>query len=1161
MPCTDYLKQTIKDQRHRVILKPERHNNTQNNKTDKTMNRETENCSIRKNRLLILTLALMYYAVLLSPTVFAAEDDNPGVVIGTLTNMMDYYSETLTDLRDKGMKGPVYWPQSEYESGLGPVNVIPEFVADLGLQLGPLYLLDVPTLPFEFRFYVNTPEVPAKNRKVVGITEDDGFTDPHIPPLRWSADGRLGVESQVGGSLASPAPVSLYLLAPEKLEKPFVDSPAGPNALVMEKVELPFSELAGGRTGSIQHTNICDPYTPDEGARRNPYSCGDGGQDDCYDVVLISSYVRLSNTPPEGGEAPPKLDDWDRLMGTPLHIRVSNPKTPDARIAEVVYGEPEFTPNRTGILFETITPADGRLMIARRGFLPLLWENQAKDQIEIGSYDVVYGIAPPEADPCDVSYWGDLYPITHAPYDDRVNTRYPFAMQPFRDPTGAVIPDSVDIKGTYPWMDKEAKNFSIQVSGAKLFPSYAYDKNPQSRYPLRCVSEEECDIQFMQDNDSSKDNMFMLIGAWTQGKMVLVDGMLNDVDFRLGGLDKNHSYLSLYKPGTGKDPGDNGEVRVGTTRGATIPYPVFNDSGELVGNYKPANMSMLDSVENRLNFLPNMQHSRFQDVVWNMSSGHSTVEFSFDDYINPDGFIVSNMVAHMEHKSNNWYRMLYFDGWHQLSRTFNAQVRVQNSATALPERWNIPSHGRVYNGRMEPVANGGIRGKGMWFNGGTTRIDYDVPEQPQSVYESDWFYSLFIDPRFGDDRHERVLMRFPDKSLVTLMGLREVRFYNSRQRLITQVALPHTLPEQDWSQLALLVNAEEPMNDHQTLTLFVNGFHHFTWSGSGYDSAIERSNFRPTPGTLRLGKGTRWGGKRAFKGWMDEFKVFAYEPEPESICNFAHGTLVGLPQDYNGYWRDIANRYQPESHEFVSAELKSYGQPRFEKYACFHDFSGDRKAHKFNLPDGTVALRDAIHFPEGPLYHDAPRPDSTTNEFCLSCHTDSSAVPGLRVAPLALNTTMMAKDDPRRQPTQPPAKVYGNIPANWFPGAPDYAFATGPGGVKLDEWVLPGSEGVGPVVRNLALADEHGHAWKGLDEGDTVNLSELPADITQLRVNVNGLTRSVVITVNGYEQYDDTVPFMISTDMLQEGVNQIDLLASDDHGEQVSVSINLNVEL
>ena len=1112
----------------------------------------TPPCHLAQKKNAKSVLFFSFFLLITSSFANAQETQELGVILGTIKNFMDYYHESIDVIRENGSSSPLMLPQTKDSPGLGPINVLPEFSEDLGLAFSALYLLDVPTIPFEFRFYISTPEVPTISRKVVGITEGEGFTDPHIPPLRWTADGRLGVESQVGGSLKNPDSVKLYLLAPEKLNKPFVESPAGPSALVMDKFEIPFNALAQGRTGSIQHTNICDPYIKAEGERRNPYSCGVGGEDDCYDVTLISAYVRLSNTP-DGDNIPPKLDDWDRVMGTPLNIRVSNPKTTQASIEEVTYGESKFSPNRTGILFETITPADGRLFVARRGYLPLVWENTVTGEVQGGSYDVVYGVSPLDAEPCDVSYWGDLYPITHAPHDKRVNERYGFAMQPFRDPSGAVIPDGVDIKGTYPWMDKEAKNFSVQVSPAKLFPSYSYDKNPQSRYPVRCVSNVECSIEGMKDSDNSKDNMFVVMGAWTQGKMILLDGKLNDVDFRLGGTDKEQSYLSLYKPGTGQNPNNNGEVRVGATRGwGGGSVQVTGDSGGVLGQFLPGNLSMFDSIENRLNYLPNLKHSRFQDVVWNVSSGHSTVELSFDDYLNPDGFIVSNMVANLRHKNSNWYRMNYYDGWHQLTRSFNGQVRVQNSATALPDRWDIPAHGRVYNGRLEPVANGGIRGKGMWFNGRTTRIDYAVTEQPQSVHDSDWFYSLFIDPRFGDDDTERVLVRFPDRSQITVKGRRAIKFYNSRQRLITKMQLPTTLPEQNWSHLALLVKADEEFNNKRSMSLFINGFQHQTWSALTFESNIERDNFRPTPGKLRIGRGSGWGRKQAFEGWIDEFKVFAYEPNLESICNFGHGTLVGLPASYQGEWDDISNRYQRKSHDYVSHELATYGQSTYQKYACYHDYSNDNEAHLFNIPDGLISLRESFNFPEGPLYFDAPRPDSNSNEFCLSCHHDAG-VAGLGLQALALDTSVNTKEDPRRQPTQPPAKIYGNLPANWFAGSPEYSSISGANGQHIDEWIMPSAGNVDLEIRNLVLADEEGGAWQVIKESEAIELASLPDKVTQIRANVSGLVRQVTFEINGSYQYDSYAPFTFGTAFLQEGTNEIKVTAHDDMGAGTTV--------
>lgn len=57
-----------------------------------------------------------------------------------------------------------------------------------------------------------------------------------------------------------------------------------------------------------------------------------------------------------------------------------------------------------------------------------------------------------------------------------------------------------------------------------------------------------------------------------------------------------------------------------------------------------------------------------------------------------------------------------------------------------------------------------------------------------------------------------------------------------------------------------------------------------------------------------------------------------------------------------------------------------------------------------------------VHFPEGPLYHDAPRPDSTDNKFCLVCHAGNSneKIKELTVDALRFRN-VQAKLDPRHQ--------------------------------------------------------------------------------------------------------------------------------------------------
>ncbi|MCC1498158.1 hypothetical protein J1C54_15155 [Alcanivorax sp. 1008] len=1130
---------------------------------------------------------------------YVAGGNEDNFLVGSASNYLEYYLEAVSHLEQQGgRKEGTPVPQNGYDGvpfHHGVLQVAPE-IGPLGTlvppQLNLAWLaLEIPVIPTDWGPGLGgLPDVPAINRAVTGVTEEEGWTLPHVPALRWTADGRVGMNAQVGGSACpnspdncpgKPSDVPLFLYAPEKLNQPFVQSPKGPSALVLDKFNmsvrdltqnmseadwvtmsrgLPLSERHKGLPGVYQMSTICDAFEKDPGERRNPYSCGAGGRDDCYDVTVIGAYHPAGNFDGHGNPAP-RLEKESRLVGTDVTIRVTDPKTAAARIADVEYGTTRIAPNRTGIIFEPLTPADGRLLVGRRGWLPLVWMHGETQQIQHGMYDTVYSVAPESARACDVTELGDFKPISHAPYDPQVKTRYDFAAQPFRDATGRLIKDGTDIKGTYPWMDKEAKMFSVQVSPANLYPygRYNVSRRDQSRYPARCVGGSCRGPVDQKDVDETKDNMFMIVGAWTQGKMVLVDGLLNPADYRISAQTSRQSWLKLYSAGTGLDPSDSGEVRVGSVRGGEANFPVMGERDQVIGRYNPHNLSVLDSMENRLNYLPEMKPSRFQDVVWNMSAGHHTVEFAFDDYLNPDGFIVSNMVALFEHNSEHWFRMRHYDGWRHILGDFGGEVRIQNSATATSDRWTVPAYGRVRGGRLEPVANGGVRGKGLWFDGSNTRVDYDVPAQARNIHGTDWFYSLFIDPRFGNDGTQRVLIDFPDNSQLRLLGQRELQLINRYGELVRSVRLPKTAGSKQWTQIGLSVGAEQS-GGRQTLQVFVDGFLVDDWTGNPRTSALQRGNFRPGAGTLSLGRENGWRGVSPFRGWMDEFKVFAWAPNPEVVCNFAHGTLVGLPDSYSGSLATQAGRYSAAAHDYVSDELAEYGQQTYPRYACYHDNSRDNGAHQFNVPVGVAHLREAFNFPEGPLYHDAPRPDSSSNAFCLSCHTDDSKVRGLKVSALNLIPVLDAKLDFRRQPTQPPAKVYGNLPAYWFPGAPAHASDAGFNGQFIDEWALASAAGRPPLIHNVALADSNGDPLRGVQPGDVFRPSEVKQLAQAIRANTNGLTRQVAITVNGSRTSDNSVPFTAGNGAIRNGHNTVRVEAWNDAGQKATRDFSLIVE-
>ena len=74
------------------------------------------------------------------------------------------------------------------------------------------------------------------------------------------------------------------------------------------------------------------------------------------------------------------------------------------------------------------------------------------------------------------------------------------------------------------------------------------------------------------------------------------------------------------------------------------------------------------------------------------------------------------------------------------------------------------------------------------------------------------------------------------------------------------------------------------------------------------------------------------------------------------------------------------------------------------------------------------------------------------------CERDGQG--GLTLEALAYDSDTLAEDDLRRQPSQPPRRVFGNIPAGWIPaghgpGSPTTASQTPAEGQLIDCWVLP----------------------------------------------------------------------------------------------------------
>ncbi len=872
------------------------------------------------------------------------------------------------------------------------------------------------------------PETPVIHRDLARAeVAPDGevrFSSPQIAPHRTTADGRIGVQVQGGAPQ-----VRFYLFAPEKLDRALLEEEPGPKILADPEpfiLEFPPAGFEYPDNGIDYRRNpdritghhaLCDPTTefPSPGEQTNPYPCPGDPTRDCYDFTLINNTAHIGGT---------------QMWGTPVHVEVSSPKTAQAKLEVVELGElvegvflpdaPEWT--------EPMVTRDGRLLTGRIGIAPLrTWTNPETGESLLDFYDIMYSQLPDSAEPCDVTGWQVFHPISHAPYDPRMIGRYGIAAYPFRDAEGNPIPDGVDIGGSYPWVDETGANLFLTTVPERL------GDQPDGVFPARCVVP-GCEAL---GETESHDIGYAVAGLWTHGKMVLLDSMVNHTDWQIPVDPDGHRFVGLYR--SASEPPESVEVRVG--------------SGRSLGRRTPTgfsgNPNILHSVENLLNHQASLRTLTPRDVVWLVSTGIATDEVAFDDFLNPDGFIVSNMQASVT-KENVLLGgqdvggiiafLRYHNGkhWFPGPRFYSLDIHIQNAATALPHRWSVPSHGlvRALSGRIEPVAMGGIRGKGFWLSG-YNAIEYTIPPQPRDIRAHDWYMGIFVDPRDEDDVRE--LLRFPDDTSIWIAGRSELQ-YRRAGTLLRRIDLPASAPDSGWIHLGWNL-----LDGNREVVLFHDGF--------VLDRHVSAEPlFELQPGPLVVGDTD--DPVQGLRGWVDDFKIFAQPSSVEIACNHAYGTLIEVGA--NPSWQAVAARYPAEHHAALARQL---GQGPRTRFACYHDHRADVAAHGRNLPDQTVGLREALNFPEGPLRAGVPRPDSSLNPFCLTCHHAAGQM-GLSTGALDYRPQWTAEDDPRRQPLQGLRRVFGNIPGGWIPpgegpGSPADALVAPPEGLLVDRWTLP----------------------------------------------------------------------------------------------------------
>lgn len=847
------------------------------------------------------------------------------------------------------------------------------------------------------------PEIPASLPDLV-LIEDAHHTRPTIPPHRTTSDGRVAID------LKYPW---IYLMSPELLQVPLPLAgggtqavaqrlPLDPGALYDEADYGPGVEVIG----PIHHT-LCDPI--DEQLQLGtPLPCPDDPWMDCYEATTITAVGLV-----EAGV--PRVQLWSAR----LRVAVEQPKTAGARLVDVSLSEPSPGPVlHADKVLEPMFTEDGRMLVLR--LEKSSREPNTGQPLPDGVLDIVYATLPQEAQPCDLSQLGPFYPVSHAHHDDEVRGRYEIARYPLRDAHGNEIPDMADLKLSYPWIDRTGANLFFTGIGATNAVLRGGEEG--FRYPARCAHPGCEAVPGAREEPALNFRGFGVAGLWTRGKAVVFDGPINHTDYGVRRVSRGHVLLQLYEPDTAPpgvhDP--SGEIELGASRD-------FSD--EEVPPLSTHNTTFLDSTEALWNYAPPLVPTRVRDVVWHLNTGKTTAQIAFDDYLDGSLLIVAEMVGALDHRDSTRTMQRYHDGFVRTTDTSRVthsgpeHVRLQNAATTLA--WAVPSHGTVSGDvRLEPVAAGGVEGKGLWLDGHDDALRFELPPQPSgSLQDHPFFVGLFLDPRFDDDGRVRQLLGLPDGSAVAIEGHHTLLYLDPQGDPVVAVPLGGAaLRRATWRHLGLLV---DPWQD--TIELYVDGY------------LLHRAPHAP----LRLGVGPLVVGDLedlhapvdGFRGWIDELKLAVGDPGPEVICNHARGTLVGLEPDHDSAWSEVADRYP--DHDPITEALAEAGQPTHERYVCFSDPLALDRIRLDNLPPRSVSVRDGLLFPEGPLAHDRPRPDSSGNPFCLSCHDAASgslSVEALVAGPLAMI------DDPRRQPMQPRRVMFGNIPADLFgPGLPPAA--------------------------------------------------------------------------------------------------------------------------
>ncbi len=990
----------------------------------------------------------------------------------------------------------------------GRVAVVRRPVRCIGVgELGPKDECEGPGLEEQtgknvnkFAFDLQTPELLVNGPLSENLDPEPTQRAPHVEPCFPEGDYyRCGPGGEVVVDYTAFTANPIILADPDR---------GSPHFSSTGICDPPRAPLAAGHEQSVP-TRQSSPYACDADFNPDPTQ----NVFDCYDLTPVV----ILDVDEDGDD----IMDYAEIWGRPVTVRVANPKSRDrsqagrSRVDGLIFrGDPVMSPTVHDIVRHIVPgfgmdldlvgqmtlSGDGRLMVIDGG-------------IRSG---LLYSVIPESEAACDVSVWGDpliapFKPITEMYTDPAMELKYGLGRYPLRDTENQLL--TAPVLGRFPWIDRDGDNLIFSHVLDNLYYQEAVEGVPTgtiaSQYPVH----EDLPMPGVNEpgNPTSPDppaspaeiltisekfatSMGLVVtGLWTHGKLFMPDNRLNSALVNVNRAMQHFRYLTLYcledgedcLDGQGQQP-DGDDVEVGGT-----------------GTYGN------NSIENQSNHLPHASPDSDREVVW-IASNTRTDEVVFDDVNLNESFIVSNMNPSIDSSTSRFYDGFRWNSTpggfshYDTGEGFRDVPRIANFATSVPVTawravpngqrrfggphvlWNVPAHGELHGGaRIEPVAAGGIKGRGLWLDGVDDYLDYVVPGQwtyrDQWFARRPWFFTLSINPR--DTRRMR-LLQTPDGSYMDIHGRRKLKFgkvsgpvHVIDLRNLEAATGPSDLQFGDdrWSTIGILSNPAAVEDEEAVLRIFFDGmliksytagelvedpqsvddyafFRFVSWGytvGTGIGPDLGRVTLGAPEGSQQL----------SYRGWLDDFKVFSEIPNLEVVCNHARGTIVRIePGEDSGDYPaathkeiEVAAGEPVDTRFFCERPRQNHVLP--SDYLCL----GSNRRPELQVSPERCMRGPLLVGPGVALIYDQPRPDFTQNAFCLSCHASSHPEPTLQVIALEPSEPGdTTSTDMRRQPLQNSPRIFGQIPADYFGGGfPDSPLTTDEVGMLLD-WLLAG---------------------------------------------------------------------------------------------------------